>query len=124
MPPAPKLLRLRRVNFSQTINIGGMVATSWTDGHMGWQLSLRPDSGVLVLTHEDGSVYAVGPGFWVSCEVGEPKVEAPLVPALTVAEAVVASHADQAAQAKSERVSIETIRARQAAAQAARSEES
>jgi hypothetical protein len=124
VPPVQKLLRLRRVNFSQTVNVGGIAATTWVDGHMGWELNLRPDSGVLMLTNGD-ETFAVSPTCWVSCEVGEPEV---VGPTLTAAEAtaVLVEHSQAMREAdakgkRAKRIDVAEIRARQAEAQAARS---
>ena len=113
-------MRLRRVNFSQTINVGGIAATQWIDGHMGWELSLKTDSGIIMLTNGKES-FAVSPACWNACEVGDP---VPQQPALTVIETLPAvSAALTTEQAKAERITVAEIRSRQAEAQQARSRE-
>lgn len=116
MPKPKDLIRLKFVKFSGSVNVGGFVAMAWEDGYQGWTVSLRPDSGVLILERE-GRTFAVSPHAWVSCEVlADLPAPAPNIVIKEIAEPIFND-------APTERITPEDVRSRQRKKQQDRNEQ-
>lgn len=69
------MIKLKSVEFTKVLNIGGYQAQRWADTH-GWDIHLHELTSVVTLTKDGSPTVYISPAHWGTCEAAEMPVAA------------------------------------------------